>query len=154
MAGYETITDETLRSAALANPYVGEAFLAVPPISTWVPFETAHPWFSPYHFHGTQGFALPFRPQDCLWSPDAISLPVYAKSEKRGYYRRGVAKYVRCARRGEPIPPVSFVFTRTHGWALLDGNHRYEAHVIAGRPTIKALFAVPRDLISFRDNPC
>lgn len=142
-----TLLEQAFRKAALADFCIGPAFAAVPPLAAWVSVDASPAWFSPAHFAGTPGFRLPFDPADFVWTPHVVELPVNRKAGKHGYYRRGVAKYARALLRGETLPPVSFLYAGTQ-WTLQDGNHRYEAHVVAGRPAIRAVFAVARRLIA------
>lgn len=129
--------------AAVVSRTIGAAFRDLPPLPEWVEAAASPARFSRHHFADNAGFALPFVPEAFVWSPVAIEVPVVPHPARTGHYRRGVKKYVHALERGEALPPVAFVWTRGL-WSLLDGNHRYEAHSLAGRDSIGAVFAFPK----------
>lgn len=133
------------RIAALSDPRIGPAFGLLPDHRDWVEACAARPWFSEWHAR-TPGFSLPFVPDHCLWAPIPITVPVVPGLSPHGHFRRGVARYVRQLRLGGETPPVCFIWSGVR-WKLLDGNHRYEAHVRAGRPVIGTHLAIPRSLL-------
>jgi hypothetical protein len=128
--------------AGQARPDLADAFTKLPPISEWVPVQSSAAWFSHYHFNGNEAFELPFEPRDFVYSPE-VEVPIRSTNIK-GHYRRGVEKYVRMIEKGVRIPPVTFLFDPSLcQWLLFDGNHRYEAHLLAGAKMINAVFAFP-----------
>jgi len=126
---------------AAAQTQFGLDGAAFPDRARWVPLHASDAWF--FRFHVPGPFALPFMPEDYIWSPAPIFVPVNAASQTTGYYRRGVRRYSGMLRCGEPTPPVSYVY-RGGCWNLQDGCHRYEAHIQAGHTAIAAVFAFPQ----------
>ena len=139
------------KAAALADERIGAIFEAVDHIETWLEADQAEPWFSEWHCR-TKGFSLPFNPENCLWAPATLVLPVVPSLCPHAYYRRGVARYSRHLLEGFETPPVCYVWTSDR-WRLLDGNHRYEAHVITKRPFIRAQLAIVKSLVGPVERP-
>jgi hypothetical protein len=125
------------------TPY--EVFAIAGPPQTWNELSTSSAWFSPFHFRGKAAFALPFGQSNCVYSP-IIQIPITRRPMRTGRFARGTKKYMDAIQRGEPIPPVTFLFLNDR-WTLVDGSHRYEAHIKTERTTIKAIFAYPKRLL-------
>jgi hypothetical protein len=119
---------------------------ALPPVTEWVPLWQSKAWFSPYHFNGNEANAMDFQPNDYVYSP-VVEVRTDA-SARNAHYRRGVRKYVSALRRGETIPPITYVWNAHYGkWEMLDGNHRAQAHAETGTPKTPVIFAYPRALL-------
>ncbi len=111
------------------------------PASGWREWQEAGVQFSRFHVEGTP-FELPFRPEDYLWAgPFTLKMP--KSSNRWGYYRRGVKKYLNMLAKGLKLPPV-LLLQRAWGWALEDGSHRFEALMKAGAATYDAFLGRPK----------
>ena len=117
-----------------------EAAASVPP-SGWREWQEAGVSFSRFHIEGTP-FELPFRPDDYLWAgPFTLKMP--KSSNRWGYYRRGVKKYLAMLAKGLKLPPV-LLLQQPGGWTLQDGSHRFEALMKARVATYDAFLGKPK----------
>jgi hypothetical protein len=64
-------------------------------------------------------------------------------SNRWGYYRRGVKKYLAMLAKGLKLPPV-LLLQQPGGWTLQDGSHRFEALMKAGAATYDAFLGKPK----------
>ena len=128
------------------DPTPHEVFLIAGPPHTWSELSKSSAWFSAFHFRGKPAFVLPFVQSNCVYSP-VIQIPVSRTPPRCGRFTRGTNKYINAIQRGEIIPPVTFLFI-DHRWSLVDGNHRYEAHIKTKQTSIQAIFAYPKRLLS------
>ena len=115
----------------------------LPNISEWKNLKNSNAWFSKFHFGSNKAFELPFIPNEYLYSKEYV-IPINTISSVKGRYKRGVNKYVSMIEKNLDIQPVTFIF-RNEKWLMQDGNHRYQAHIVAGKNEIKVIFGYPKN---------
>jgi hypothetical protein len=128
--------------AAEMDSRLRDVVSALPPVTEWVPLLRSQAWFSPLHFSGNEANAMDFQPNEYVYSPvvDIRTDP----TARSAHYRRGVKKYVAALRRGDTLPPITYVWNAHYlKWNMLDGNHRSQAYAETGTSKMPAIFAYP-----------
>jgi ParB-like nuclease domain len=67
---------------------------------------------------------------------------VEATGHREGVDWNKVARYRRCLRRGDTFPPVDVIKHRVGHYQVLDGYHRFHAHRLEGRKSIRVTVIV------------